>query len=407
MNDFAALGLRPDLCARLAERRISAPTEIQRLSIPALLEGRSAMFRSATGTGKTFAYLLPALQRILAKRDAGQDDSGRQGPELLVVAPTLELCAQIKAEIDFLLEGSGLPACALLIGSTDMARQIDGLKRNKPVAAVGNPRRLLALADMRRLSFRALEFVALDEADRLAAPECAEESARLVGAIARAAGAPTVCACSATVSARTSAALKPLLDGATLLETDEREILRDRIAHWAIFSESRRKARTLASLLAAIRPKKALIFAERAYDAGKIVALLRARGIAASGLFSDMSKGERRAALDLFRCGKSRALVASDLAARGLDVPDVTHVIALGLSEDPDAYVHRAGRTGRAGKKGIMVCIGDERDMRRLSALEKKLGIAVHPKELYGGRLLAPDVIDTMDTIDSDSDEEE
>jgi len=276
-----------------------------------------------------------------------------------------------------------------------MNRQIDGLKKSKPLIAVGNPGRILLLAKMGKLSFRGLRFMILDEADRLTSPECRDEMSELVTAISKWGGGGdrptlTVVACSATVSPKTAEYLKPLLENAKLLETDEQEILRERIEHWAIFSEGRRKARTLASFLAAAKPKKALVFTDRSYDAGKIVTDLQHRKVSAEGLFSGMDKNERKAALERFRSGKAAVLVSSDLAARGLDIPGISHVVALDVGENPDAYVHRAGRTGRAGNRGIMVCIGDEFDMRRLSSLEKKLGIVVYPKELYGGRVCVP-----------------
>jgi len=392
MNEFHSLGIPPVFTERLALRSITRPTAVQRLAIPPLLEGKSIVFRSATGTGKTFAYLLPALQGLLRGRAAAP----YLGPELLVCAPTLELCSQIKNELDFLLaaDGDGIPGmgrASLLIGSVNLKKQIEGLKKGKPLMAVGNPGRLLLLAKMGKLSFRGLRFLVLDEADRLTAPESREETAELARAIAGGGQESlTVAACSATMSAKSREQLHPLLEGAGLLETDEQEILRERIEHWAIFSEGRRKAKTLASFLAAAKPKKVLVFTGRSYDAGKAVSALRQRKIAAAGLFSGMDKNERKAALERFRSGKAQVLVSSDLAARGLDIPGISHVVALDIGENPDSYIHRAGRTGRAGKRGIMVCIGDELEMHRLAALEKKLGIVVYPKELYGGRVCAP-----------------
>jgi len=396
MSDFAGLGVSPALCERLASRAVKLPTSVQRLVVPPLLGGQSVVFRSATGTGKTFAYLLPAVQRLLG---GGPAAGPYLGPELLVCAPTLELCSQIKTEADFLLDGSEL-GVGLFIGSVNLDRQIDGLRKGKPRIAVGNPGRVLLLAKMGKLSFRGLGFLVLDEADRLAAPECREETAALVAAIAKGLGSDglsslTVAACSATVSAKTGEYLRPLLDNAVRLETDEQEILRERIEHWAIFSEGRRKTRTLVSFLAAAKPKKTLVFTGRSYDAGKVVSALQHRKIAVAGLFSGMDKGDRKTALERFRSGKADVLVSSDLAARGLDIPGISHVVALDVGESQDAYVHRAGRTGRAGNRGTMVCIGDELDMRRLSALEKKLGIAVYPKELHGGRVCAPLPIDS------------
>jgi len=402
MNDFAGLGVLPELNGRLANKSVSCPTSVQRLVIPKLLENKSAVFRSATGTGKTLAYLLPGLQQLLC-----DTDTPYQGPQMLVCAPTLELCSQIKDEIDFLLEGKSGINVSLLIGSINLSRQIDSIKKSKPLAVVGNPGRLLLLAKMGKLKFKGLRFLVLDEADRLTSPECREETAALAQLFAaeqkrRSSADQTgqisqtgltslvIAACSATVSVKTRELLSPLLDGAELLETDEQEILRDRISHWAIFSEARQKTQTLVSFIAAAKPKKALVFTGRSNEAEKINSILQHKKIAAAALFGGMDKKGRKEAIDRFRSGKAAVLVCSDLAARGLDIPGISHVIALDVSEDKDAYIHRAGRTGRAGKKGVMVSIGDEVEMRRLAALEKKLGIAVYPKELYGGKVCEP-----------------
>jgi superfamily II DNA/RNA helicase len=396
MNDFTGLGVMPELSDRLTKKSVIQPTAVQRLVIPKLLEEQSVVFRSATGTGKTLAYLLPGLQKILT---GGGFEVPYQGPRLLVCAPTLELCSQIKDEVDFLLEGKSGVNVSLLIGSINLSRQIDNIKKNKPHIVVGNPGRLLLLAKMGKLKLRDLCFLVLDEADRLTMPECREETSALTQLFAselkrRSSTNKTnlvIAACSATVSVKTRELLHPLLESAKLLETDEQEILRDRISHWAIFSESRRKTQTLVSFLAAAKPKKALVFTGRSNDAAKTVSILQRRKIAAAALIGGMDKKGRKEAMEHFRSGKAVVLVSSDLAARGLDIPGISHVIALETSENKDVYIHRAGRTGRAGKKGIMVSIGDEVEMRRLAVLEKKLGITVYPKELYGGRIQIPD----------------
>jgi len=400
MNDFTGLGVLPELSDRLAKKSVIQPTAVQRLVIPKLLEEQSVVFRSATGTGKTLAYLLPGLQLLL-----GGIEKPHQGPRLLVCAPTLELCSQIKDEIDFLLEDKSGVNVSLLIGSGNLSRQIDNLKKNRPQVIVGNPGRLLLLAKMGKLKFRDLSFLVLDEADRLTMPECREETSDLARLFAselkrgtgnREQGTSAdrrnlvIAACSATVSAKTRELLHPLLDDAELLETDEQEILRDRISHWAIFSEARRKNQTLVSFLAAARPKKTLVFTGRSSEAEKVTSILQRKKISAAALFSGMDKKGRKEAMERFRSGKAVVLVSSDLTARGLDIPGISHVVALDVGEDKDAYIHRAGRTGRAGKKGVMVSIGDEVEMRRLASLEKKLGITVHPKELYGGKIQIP-----------------
>jgi superfamily II DNA/RNA helicase len=394
-SGFAALGIPPEPAEKLARRGIHSPTEIQRLAIPPLLSGRKLIFRSATGTGKTYAYLLPALLRLYPGEKAGEAPEvpayrgpSRRGPSLLVCAPTYELCSQIAGETEFLFDSPP----ALLIGSAALGRQIEGLKKKKPPLAVGNPGRLLALAKMGKLRFRDLEFLVLDEADRLVSDESFEETAALLRLIGgelrgRAFGAA---ACSATLSPKNRERILSLLPGAEVLESSGQEILRERIEHWAFFCEGRQKASFLRSFLAAARPRKALVFTGRGWDAGKLVADLQYHGVPARGLYGDMDKKERKSAVEAFRSGKAPVLVSSDLAARGLDIPGISHIVALDVPADGEAYIHRAGRSARAGRRGIMVSIGDETEMRRLSALEKRLGITVRPKELYRGKITAP-----------------
>jgi len=409
MKTFADLGVNPVFVEKLKERFIEKPTAIQSLVIPALLAGKDIIFRSATGTGKTFAYLLPMLQELSAEENG--NSSG--GLAVLIVAPTLELCSQIKAELDFL----STMTSALLIGSIKIDKQIDDLRRKKPVIAVGNPGRILTLAKMGKLKFNSLRFLVLDEADRLTAQECIDETNELLDVIKRKhkpgpKGEDSssdeknreisplhLAACSATVGAKTGAQLGSLFKAADIIESEDNEILRDKIEHWAIFSEKRKKDQTLRSLLSALKAKKsrvkALVFTSRGDEAGMILLRLQHHHVSAVGLFSKIDKkpfsgAERKAALDSFREGGVEVLVSTDLAARGLDIPGITHVIAMDVPQDSEVYIHRCGRTARAGKRGTMVTIGDETQMRLLASLEKKLKIRVCPKELHYGQVCAP-----------------
>jgi superfamily II DNA/RNA helicase len=394
---FENLGINQYLIEKLKERSIETPTAIQSLVIPELLAGKNILFRSATGTGKTFAYLLPALQRL----SSCDKDTGYRGLAVLICAPTLELCSQIKAEVEFL---TTLPT-ALLTGSVMLDRQIENLKKTKPVIAVGNPGRLVILAKMGKLKFTNLQFVVFDEADRLTVNECLDETTELLAVIEREikrrqeGSGLCLAACSATVGRKVCTQLGPMFGNAEIVESDDHEILRERIEHWAIFSERRRKVQTLRSLLAALKGKKshikALVFTSRGDEAGKILSQLQHHSIMAAGLFGKLNKKpqtniERKAALDSFRKGAVDVLISTDLAARGLDIPNITHVIALDVPSGGDQYVHRCGRTGRAGRRGIMITIGDETQMHLLASMEKKLKIKVNPKELYEGKVCVP-----------------
>jgi superfamily II DNA/RNA helicase len=406
---FEDLGVSSLFSSRLGERNIYKPTDIQIRVIPELLEGRSLAFRSATGTGKTFAYLIPLFQRLFPDPLSGPPEGpppeatgGYAGPTVLILAPTCELCSQIRAEADFLLAASTpparlpagvVPSTGLLIGSGNLKRQIDALKKDRPAVVVGNPGRILLLVRMGKLKFGTLRSLVLDEGDRLATEDLRGETLELLEFIAggpsrRQAGFIRV-ACSATLSLKNLGTLLPLMgEDLKIIETDSQEILRERIRHWAIWSESRRKIETLRSFLAAAKPGKALVFTGRSWDAEHIVS--RLEHLPAAALYGHLEKKQRRNAVAAFRSGTLQVLVSSDLAARGLDIPGITHVIALDVPPDADLYTHRAGRTGRAGKQGIMVSIGDEVEMRRLALLEKRLGLTVYPKELCRGRIVAP-----------------
>ena len=386
--DFAGFDPAPALCEALAARGIKNPTGIQQRIIPRLLAGQSVLFESATGTGKTFAYLLPLLSR------AGEE-TGR--PALLVLAPTYELCAQIKGEADFLIAAGGpdgkKPKTALLIGQANLSRQIETLKTEKPAVIIGNPGRVLLLARMGKLRLRGLSRLVLDEGDRLAADELFAETEELLRLILRerSGAPPQIAACSATMPPASRERLLAFMDGA-VIDGDEDGAPGKNLLHWAIFCERRGKTAALRSFLAAAKPRKALVFTSRASEVGSTAARLQHHHWAAAGLHGKMDPGERRRVLAAFRGGGVSVLITSDLAARGLDIGGISHVIALDVPDDGNRYLHRAGRTARAGNKGIMVSIGDAEEMRTLARIEKKLGIVVYPKELYGGKIAAPDM---------------
>ncbi|MDR3115188.1 MAG: DEAD/DEAH box helicase [Treponema sp.] len=385
---YTDLGISPFFIRRLSERGIHHPTEIQKLAIPRLLSGENLLFHAATGTGKTFAYLLPLFERLLNADLC--PPQGASGPVLVIIAPTLELCSQIKEEGDFLIhEGPGRArvTMSLIIGSANISRQIETLKKDKPQVIVGNPARLLQLARMGKLKLGQVKALVLDEGDRLIADELFPETRDVVHRINP---LRQTAACSATLSARSRERLLPFMgEPVCTVASEEQEILRERIQHWALFSETRKKISALCSFLAATKAKKVLIFSSRGGQVGNIVSQLQYHKVAAVGLYGEMDKKTRKQALADFKAGRARVLVSSDLAARGLDIPGISHVLALDVP-DREGYIHRAGRTGRAGQRGVMVTLGDAEELRRLAVLEKQLGISVYPKVLYRGCIGSP-----------------
>ncbi len=389
MTSFTDIGISEKLAAALSEMGIREPTEVQKRVIPVVAAGKNTVFQSETGTGKTFAYLLPLLMKI-------QDiPSPRKGPRLVIVAPTYELAAQIRNEAERTVKAAELPLkTALFIGTSPLGRQIEKLKERPDIIA-GSPARLLELARLKKLKTTDINAAVFDEADRLLSAELRDVTCALAELFPPETQAVM---CSATVGRQFMPLLKKhLRSGGSGREFDSvflppENVLTDRITHWAFYAEQRDKTDLLRSFLHAEKPAKALVFTSRTAQADLIASKLRYRKIVCAELHAKNEKADRKKALDDFRSGKCTVLITSDLAARGLDIDGVTHVIQMDMPSDGDFFIHRAGRTGRMGKKGINAVIGDARELRQLAALEKKLGITVYPKVLYGGTVAAPDV---------------
>lgn len=426
MNTFPDLSIPPELCAALAIRSITVPTPVQQQVIPLLLAGENVLFQSETGTGKTFGYLLPAFMRCMT--------SGKtQATQILIIAPTHELASQIKSEANILARDAGVAVtAALCIGGAPLKRQIEMLKE-KPSILVGGPARILELIRLKKFKTHAISMVILDETDRMLAPEMRDILRDLLAVLPKEA---QFIACSATLSNYHASILETMIpqrpdptaaplenltaiaDGETAdqpittapipptapvhspnapskyrlkkINLPPEDVLKRQITHWAFFCEGRDKIDTLRGFLLAEKPEKALVFTAIAGQVENIVAQLNFRKIPCSGIFAKLDKVERKKAIDDFRSGRSKVLVTSDLAARGLDIPGISHVIQLDVNENEDFFIHRAGRTARAGKSGINAIFGDERELRNLSRVEKKLGIIVYPKVLYGGAVHTP-----------------
>jgi ATP-dependent RNA helicase DeaD len=396
MNTFSGLGVSEHFVSALSLRGITVPTAVQSAVIPMLLSGENVVFQSETGTGKTFSYLLPAFMKCEAEPSGpGISDL----PRILVVAPTHELASQIKGEALRLSEDAKSPVTAcLFIGGAPLKRQIDMLK-DKPSIIVGGPARLLELIRMKKLKTGKISMVILDETDRMLAPEMRDILRDLLSVLPAEA---QYTACSATLSNYHASLLEKMIPAATEPSTDgayrikmvnlpPEDVLKRNITHWAFFCEGREKIETLRKFVLAEKPGKTLVFTAIAGQVENIVAQLNFKKVPCSGIHAKLDKVERKKALDDFRSGRTKVLVTSDLAARGLDIPDITHVVQLDVNENEDFFIHRAGRTARAGKSGINVIFGDERELKSLARIEKKLGIVINPKVLFGGVVRTPE----------------
>ena len=393
-STFDSLNVSKNLIEKLKLKNITVPTSVQAKVIPLVAEGKNIMFQSETGTGKTFAYLLPLVQKLES------EENPKHAVKVLIAAPTYELASQIKVQVQLITELKS----ALCIGSTPLTRQIELLKE-KPVIIIGGPARLLELIHLKKLKADYVQTLVLDEADRLLSPELRDETECLLERLPQ---KVQLIGCSATVSDYTRKILQKARDGlvenqnendaesnAILLVTmPENNVLANSITHWALFAERRDKIDTLRSFINAVKPKKLIVFTSRTDQIQNIVSKLQYKKINCAGLCAKTDKKERKAAIDRFRSGKCPILITTDLASRGLDIEGITHVVQMDLPEDADFFIHRSGRTARAGQKGINCVIGDEMEMRDYALLEKKLKIKVYPKELFNGKIVSPEEIE-------------
>lgn len=388
MNKFLELKVDESIVSKLEEIGITEPTEVQKKIIPLISEGKNIMFQSETGTGKTFAYLLPLLSRL--------NSTENRMARLMIASPTYELASQIKVQVQKI---SGIK-CALLIGGAPISRQIELLKE-KPEIVIGGPARLLELIHLKKLKADGIETLILDEADRLLSPELRDSTKGLMERLPK---SVQLIGNSATVSKYTREILQKARNG---ILNDEQEnailfvalpmenVLRKQISHWAIFSERRDKIDTLRSFINAEKPKKLLVFTSKSDQIENIASKLRFKKIDCETLCGKTNKVDRKSAIDRFRSGKTKILITTDLASRGLDIEGITHVVQMDLPEKEDFFIHRAGRTARAGATGINCVIGDAWEMENYARLEKKLKITVFPKMLYKGNVVDPNSFNT------------
>ena len=408
---FQSLTISESLIKKLENKNILTPTAVQQQIIPKIAEGKSVIFQSETGTGKTFAYLLPLLTKfesddsnktIQSESQNFESEKNQREIKLIIAAPTYELASQIKTQVTLLTDLK----CCLLIGGVSLKRQIENLKE-KPVIIVGGPARIAELFRLKKLKLHTAQAIVLDEVDRLLSPELKNETISLLDVLKK---NIQLIACSATITKQTQNILLEAKSRSRKLNTNdfseieiengkeietiflpEEDVLRKKITHIAIFAERRDKIETLRKVLSAEKPEKALVFTSKSDQVELITSKLKFKKVNCEALYAKTNKSKRKSAIDRFRSGKCPILITSDLASRGLDIENITHIIQTDLPSNQDFFIHRAGRTARAGKTGINIVIGDAYELKKYSRLEKKLKIIVYPKILYKGKLIAPD----------------
>jgi ATP-dependent RNA helicase RhlE len=368
---FTALGLMPELVRAVADEGYEHPTPIQTEAIPLALAGRDLIGSAQTGTGKTAAFVLPILQRLQA---------GARGVlRALILVPTRELAEQVVTSIRAYGRHTHLKGAAVY-GGVGMEPQTRALKHGADIV-VATPGRLLDHMERGHVNFSKLEVLVLDEADRMLDMGFAPDVRKILNALP---DERQTMLFSATISPEVDALARRALNGHASVEIGRRAQPADGIEHIIVAVDKLQKRGALGSILKAKPAGQTLVFTRTKYGADKLVTFLRREGIAANALHGDKAQSQRQRTLDQFRSGEAEILVATDIAARGIDVDGIRMVVNFDVPTDPEVYVHRVGRTARAGAQGLALTLISPDEWLLMADVEKLIGKGF-PREVIPG----------------------
>lgn len=375
-TSFEQLQIAQTYLDKLKELGIGEPTPIQAEAIPVLKQGSDAIIQSQTGTGKTLAYLLPALEQI---------DPTQKQLQVLVVVPTRELGMQIMQEIEKLTAGGPIRSQSL-IGGAAVVRQVEKLRLH-PHIVVGTPGRLLELMKIKKLTLHHVKIGVVDEVDQVFELGSMQDVESVLKGMLKSSQKVFV---SATIPQSTEQAAGRWLKEPVIIKINPSQRTAETLEHMYVLCQEREKVDTLRRLVRLIKPKSAIVFINVTDDIAQVVAKLQYVGLSIEALYGEASKQDRAKVMGNFRDGKFQLLLATDVAARGLDIEGVTHVFHLDPATNAEYYLHRVGRTGRMGREGTTISIVTPKEQFILEKFEKQLGITIAPKAMYEGRLVDP-----------------
>ncbi|MBK7236436.1 MAG: DEAD/DEAH box helicase [Sterolibacteriaceae bacterium] len=360
---FADLGLDPSILKALADKGYTRPTPVQERTIPLALAGTDLLVSSQTGSGKTAAFMLPCLHRL------SEPAAGRGiGPRVLVLTPTRELALQVQNAASTYGRELRRLRCATIVGGASYTTQLRLL--SKPVdVVVATPGRLIDHLERGRIDLSRVETLILDEADRMLDMGFIDD---IESIIARVPQNRQTMLFSATLEGVVGKLAQRVTRNAQRIEITSLAIDKAKISQRLHFADSMgHKTRLLDAILKGDGMDQALVFTSTKRAADDLSAVLRSRGYAADALHGDMNQGSRNRTLRELREGRTRVLVATDVAARGIDVPGISHVINFDLPKQVEDYVHRIGRTGRAGREGVAVSLAMHAERHRVRLIER------------------------------------
>lgn len=362
---FETLGLRAELLRAASEKGYSTPTAIQSQAIPLVLEGRDIMGSAQTGTGKTAGFTLPLLERLMASKP----ENKRRAIRALILTPTRELAAQVAESVNSY--GKFLPLrTAVVFGGVNINTQIKKLNNGVDIL-IATPGRLLDHASQKTVDLSKVEILVLDEADRMLDMGFIHDIRKVLALMPK---KKQTLLFSATFSNDIKQLSKGLLNSPALVEVAQQNTTAERITQIVHPVDKTKKRKLLSFLIGSNNWQQVLVFTRTKHGANRLAEQLGKDGLTAAAIHGNKSQGARTKALANFKSGKVRILVATDIAARGLDIDQLPHVVNFELPNVPEDYVHRIGRTGRAGNEGeamSLVCVDELKLLKDIERLTK------------------------------------
>ncbi len=367
---FKNFNLSEELLRAIEEKGYAAPTPIQSQAIPLILEGGDLLAGSQTGTGKTAGFTLPVLQNLMKNHHRKQAEHPTSVPRALILTPTRELATQVEESVK--TYGKHLPLKSTVIfGGVNITSQINRVRRGVDII-VATPGRLLDLIGQKALSLASIEILVLDEADRMLDMGFIHDIKRILSLLPK---KRQNLLFSATFSPEIKKLADGLLNSPKMIEVTRRNSTAEGVSQTIHPVDSKRKKELLAFLITSELWQQVLVFTRTKHGANRLATQLEADGISAAAIHGNKSQGARTKALADFKQGSVRVLVATDIAARGIDIQELPYVVNFDLPNVPEDYVHRIGRTGRAGSVGkavSLVCIDEHKLLHDIEKLLKK-----------------------------------
>lgn len=374
MSKFKALGLRVELLKAIEEQGYETPSPIQQQAIPAVLEDKDVMAAAQTGTGKTAGFTLPILQKLSDGKNAGANHV-----RTLILAPTRELAIQVGDSVS--TYGKHLPLrSAVVYGGVKINPQMMKLRKGIDVL-VATPGRLLDLYSQNAIKFNKLEILVLDEADRMLDMGFIRDIKKIIGLLPK---QKQNLLFSATFSEEIRALAKGLVNNPVEISVSPANTTVESIEQWVYPVDKKRKAQLLSFLIGSQNWRQVLVFTRTKHGANRLTKHLETDGIKAMAIHGNKSQGARVKALTSFKENKIQVLVATDIAARGIDIDQLPHVINFDLPNVAEDYVHRIGRTGRAGRGGEAISLVSADEFKQLSGIERLIRKVIERKLIDG-----------------------